>query len=106
MNDRHTIHEYLNVICKNNNNICEIKECSGYDESVDEIKVRTVVNNNDLKRGWVGDLSYKTIKSSKLSGENINSFVENTYKDVLLKSVNIFSMDDGIITWEYTFCKN
>lgn len=107
MNVTHTIHDGLNIVCKDTTNTYEIKECSGYDESIDEIKIRTVVKNNELKRGWIGDLSYKTRNSRELVDCNnyTDSFAEDIYKDVLLKSVNIWSMEDEIITWEYTFLK-
>lgn len=107
MNTIHTIHEDLSIICKDDINTYEIKECTGYDESIDEIKIRTIVKNNELKRGWIGDLSYKTMTSREILDCNnfTNLFAEDTYKDVLLKSVNIWTMDEGTITWEYTFLK-
>ncbi len=101
-----TIYENLNVICRDESNTYKILECSGYDESIDEIKIRTVVKNNELKRGWIGDLSYSTGKSIDiLTADYVDFVVEDTYQDVLLRSVNIWTIDDGIITWEYTFLK-
>lgn len=101
-----TIHENLNIICSDHTKSYEIRECSGYDENIDEIKIRTVVKNNELQRGWIGDLLYSTRKSIDIStGDETGYIAEDTYKDVLLRSVNIWTVDDGIITWEYTFLK-
>lgn len=105
MNETQIIHNGLTIFCKDENNIYEIKECVGYDENIDEIKIRTMVKNTELKRGWTGDLSYKTYDNIDLFDNYNDSFAEDTYKDVLLRSVNIWSMEDGFITWEYTFLK-
>lgn len=59
-----------------------------------------------MKRGWIGDLSYSTRKSLDIqTGNDTGIIAEDTYKDVLLRSVNILTVDDGVITWEYTFLK-
>ena len=53
----------------------------------------------------MGDLSYKTYDNIDLFDNYNDQFAEDTYKDVLLRSVNIWSMEDGFIIWEYTFLK-
>lgn len=100
-----TVHEGLYVTCKDSTKVYDLM-CSDYDESIDEIKVRTCIKENKLHRGWIGDLHYKTRRSRDIvTGDDTEFISEDTYKDVLLKSVNIWSIDDGIITWEYTFLK-
>ena len=100
-----TVHEGLNVICKTSDKAYELM-CAGYDENLDEIKVRTVVKENELQRGWIGDLYYSTNRSRDIkTGEDTEFIAENTYKDVLLARVNIWDVDDGVVTWEYTFLK-
>lgn len=100
-----TIHEGLNVICKTSDKAYELI-CASYDENLDEIKVRTVVKESELQRGWIGDLYYSTNRSIDIKTcENTEFVAENTYKDALLARVNIWDVDDGVITWEYTFLK-
>ena len=100
-----TVHEKLNVTCKDDTSTYELI-CSSYEESIDEIKVRTVVKENELKRGWIGDLYYSTGRSRDIvTGDDTNLIAEDTYKDVLLARVNVWSVEDCVVTWEYTFLK-
>lgn len=98
------IYEYLEVTCKDKENSFRLL-CYGYDESVDEIKIRTNIKETELKRGWIGDLHYSTGKSFNLKSEELGLKVEDAYKDVLLTSVRIWMIDENVITWEYTFLK-
>lgn len=99
------IHEGIDIVCKDENNSFKLM-CYGYDESVDEIKVRTLIKESELKRGWIGDLQYSTYKSlNPLNGKEFEEKAKEKYKDVLLTNVKIWSMDDNVIIWEYTFLK-
>lgn len=100
-----TIHRGLDITCKDSTKMYNLM-CSDYDESIDEVKIRTCIKENELCRGWIGDLRYKTRNSREIvTGDDTEFIAEDTYKDVLLKSVKIWSTDDGIVTWEYTFLK-
>lgn len=99
------IYEGLEVICKDENNSLKLM-CYGYDENIEEIKIRTIIKQNELKRGWIGDLHYSTYKAfNPFNGKELEEKVEDMYKDVLLTNVKIWSIDDNVITWEYTFLK-
>lgn len=101
-----TVYKYLQVICLDKSGKTYNILCSDYDESIDEIKVRTDIKNDELQRGWMGNLSYITLNAKDVvTGKDVDKEVEGSYMDVLLKSVNIWTMTDGEITWEYTFLK-
>ena len=62
----------------------------------------------------MGNLEYSTHKATEYKiGEYdydypkaVDSVVSGKYEDVLLRSVNVWNMDEnGEITWEYTFLK-
>ena len=97
----------FDIMCKDKDNI-EIKMfCHDYSESVDEIKIKTQVNTTNLKRGWMGDLHYICSDNREITNgdKSVDVEISNSYKDVLLKSVNVCSIDNGVTTWEYTFLK-
>ena len=100
------VYRYLDVICKNALGE-EIKiYATDYDECVDEIKVRTDFRNDQLDRGWIGDLTYSTVRSYEAETGNESEVVaKSTYNDVLLVSITVYGIDDGVITWEYRFLK-
>ena len=100
------VHRYLDVVCKNALGE-EIKIYSeDYYESIDEIRVKTKIRNDQLNRGWMGDLTYSTVKAYGVeSYGEIESVAQSTYNDVLLASVTVCDVDDGHITWEYRFLK-
>ncbi len=100
------VYRYLDIVCKNSSSE-EIKMYScDYDESIDEIKIRTEFRNTKLERGWIGDLSYTTVRAIEVDSANdVENVVKSEYKDVLLASVIPWTMDEGVITWEYRFLK-
>ena len=74
-----------------------------------EIEVYTPYLHPSLKRGWVGDIIYFTHKAfDATSGKCVDDMVELlTIKDVLLRSVQCFTMsDDEPTEWKYTFLKD
>lgn len=101
-----TVYRYLDVVCKSESGE-EIKIYSeDYDEYIDEIKISTCVRNSQLERGWIGDLTYSTMRAyDTQSGHEIESVAQSTYHDVLLASVTVYNTDDGHITWQYRFLK-
>lgn len=99
------IYRYLDVICTNESGEVKIY-AEDYDECIDEIKVRTKLRSDLLNRGWIGDLTYSTIRAyDAKSGEEVESVGESTYKDVLLAGVTVYNNDEGYIIWEYRFLK-
>lgn len=96
----------LDVICKDKDDNEYKMFCQNYEESIDEIKVRTQIYTTELRRGWVGDLCYSAWDNRDLeTGDRVDLDVTERYKDVLLKSVNVWEIDEGATTWEYTFFK-
>lgn len=99
------IYRYLDIVCKNESS--EVKIYSeDFDECMDEIKIRSTVRDDQLNRGWIGDLMYITKKAYDFeSGREIENIAQSTYNDVLLAGVTAYSTDMGVITWEYRFLK-
>ena len=97
--------EHSSSICKNESS--EVKIYSeDFDECMDEIKIRSTVRDDQLNRGWIGDLTYSTRRAYNAeSGTDIEDIAQSTYNDVLLASVTVYSTDSGVITWEYRFLK-
>ena len=100
------IYRYLDIVCKNTSGE-EIKLYSeDYDEGIDEIKIRTSIRNENLNRGWIGDLTYSTEKAYDIdTTKEVENVAKSTYNDVLLASITVYNMDEGHITWEYRFLK-
>jgi hypothetical protein len=96
----------LDVICKGASGE-EVKIYSeDYDESIDEIKIRTSIRNENLNRGWIGDLTYSTVSAYNLeSCKELENVAKSTYNDVLLVNIIPWKIDEGVITWEYRFLK-
>lgn len=99
------IDEYLDVICKNE--LVEIQiYAEDYDESTDEIRIRTSIRDDQLNRGWIGDLTYSSRKAYNIeSGHQVENIAQSTHNDVLLASVTVYGINDRTITWEYRFLK-
>lgn len=98
-------YRYLDVVCKNESGEVKIY-ANDYDECVDEIKIRTDLRNEQLNRGWIGDLTYSTVKAYNAeSATEIENVARSTYSEVLLASITVYSMDEGVIVWEYRFLK-
>lgn len=103
-----TIYKYVHrVILKNNDEELFLNYPCAFEENTDEILVRTQIVNTNLRRGWIGDLTYDTKPGLDPQDGEINSFgAQGTFRDVLLASVKIWMCDDeGVITWEYRFLK-
>ena len=100
------IYRYLDIVCKNALGE-EVKLYSeDYDECIDEIKIRTSIRNENLNRGWIGDLTYSTEKAYDIeTTKEVENIAKSTYNDVLLASITVYNMDEGHITWEYRFLK-
>ncbi len=99
------IYEQLDVVCKNASGEIRIY-AEDYDESTDEIRIRSMIRNDQLDRGWIGDLTYSTGKAYDIeSAHKIDNVVRATYNDVLLANVIAYSINDRAITWEYRFLK-
>ncbi len=102
------VYEYVKrVILKNDDGELYLNEAYAFEENIDEILVRTQVVNTDLKRGWIGDLTYETSPGRDIQDDRIDyDGARDTFHDVLLASVRIWMCDtDGVITWEYRFLK-
>ena len=99
------IDEHLDVVCKNE--LGEVKiYAEDYDESTDEVRIRTNIRDDQLNRGWIGDLTYSTRKSYDIeSCHQIENIAKSTHNDVLLASVTVYGINDRTITWEYRFLK-
>ena len=100
------VHRYLDVTLKcTSSEEIKIYACD-YDECIDEIKIRTDIRNTQLDRGWMGDLTYVTVQALELeTGKETENVAKSEYKDVLLASIIPWTMEDGVITWEYRFLK-
>lgn len=80
---------------------------NSYNETSDEIYLRTSFRESEVKRGWIGDLSYQTAEGCDMYGEQIDgSEVLDTYVDVLLASISVYEATPGEpIIFEYRFLK-
>lgn len=100
-----TIYRYLDITCKNESSEVEIRS-EDFNECMDEITIRTYMRNDQLNRGWVGDLTYTTkVAYSGETGEEIENVARSTYHDILLASITVHNTDEGVIHWEYRFLK-
>lgn len=98
----------VDLLFSNNNEQFELY-ITDVSEFEHEIEVYSSFLHPTLKRGWTGNLSYHTVKAYRLpSGESIDDDVSLvTVKDVLLRSVQCFTMSDGEpVEWKYTFLKD
>lgn len=95
----------IKVICKDDKNEYELLYPK-FNESDTEIKIETPCYNDDLHRGWIGDLSYKTDYGRDIKDCNyVHDIIKTeTYQDMLLSKINIVN-NDGNIDWEYVFLK-
>lgn len=102
------VYEYVKrVVLKNDNGELFLNFPCAFEENVDEILVRTQVVNTDLKRGWIGDLTYETSPGKDIRDDRIDyDGARDIFHDVLLASVRIWESDvEGCITFEYRFLK-
>ena len=101
------VYERINrILLKNDNGELSLGHIYDFEDNRDEILIRTQVDELNLKRGWIGDLTYDTTPGLGVEDEEIWSFgARDTFRDVLLASVKVWSTDNGIITWEYRFLK-
>lgn len=100
------IHRYLDVVCKSTSGDEINFYAENYVECMDEIKITTQIRNSKLDRGWIGDLTYSTVRAYHIeTGDETEVVAKSTYNDVLLASITIYSINDRYITWEYRFLK-
>ena len=96
---------YIEIQCIDCANVYELYP-SYIDEYDDSIEVRTGIYNNELHRGWRGDLVYYGI-GVNIQNENEKANTNrHTFKDVLLQNITIWSCEpDNYIMWKYKFLK-
>ena len=98
----------MSLVFKNQDEELElyITDISEYEH---EIEVYSECIHPALKRGWNGDMIYRSYKTYELpTANNIEGYVNlTTVKDVLLRSVQCFTVsDDAPVEWKYTFLKD
>ena len=82
--------------------LCE--HITSIDEYDHDIVVQTIVPIEEIKRGWIGNLTCHLSGCSIENPDNkVNSHV--SFKDVLCAKITI-TADDRIVTWKYTFLKD
>ena len=78
-----------------------------FEDYSNEIIVTSGESIDSLKRGWVGDMVYKTCMGIDVkTGKNINGVSYRGFKDVLLARINVTSEMDAALKWTYTFLKD
>jgi len=97
----------LDILCSDSNgNKIAVLCYNDYEENYDEIKVRTPLFTTELTRGWIGNLSYRTLHNQEvIDGYNTDTSVYKEYNDVLLAKVDVWSSDKDGVIWQYTFLK-
>ena len=96
---------YINVQCADCANAYELFP-SYIDEYDDSIEIRTGVYNNELHRGWVGDLTYYGVGSTIQNENEKANTNRHTFKDVILQNITIWQCEpDSCVMWKYTFLK-
>ena len=78
-----------------------------YEEVCDEIRIRTSCREREIKRGWIGNLSYNATRAFDMKGDDVDdASVADEYSDVLLAKLYIYESEiDQPIVWEYVFLK-
>lgn len=99
------VYSYLDIVCRSASGE-EVKfYAEDYYESIDEIRIRTGARNDQLNRGWMGDLMYSARHAHDIEfGTEVESLAQATYKDVLLASITVCNVDEYVV-WEYRFLK-
>ena len=96
---------YINVQCVDCANAYEFVP-SYVDEYDDSIEIITEFYNNELYRGWVGDLTYYGVGSPIQNEKESANTNRHIFKDVILQNITIYSCEpDGCIVWKYKFLK-
>lgn len=102
------IYQCINkVVLKNDDGELSLNYLDAFEENIDEILVRTSVVNTELKRGWIGDLTYVTKPGVEIDHVTEEYGVtHDTFRDVLLANVRVWESDtDSVMIWEYKFLK-
>lgn len=96
---------YIKIQCIDCANVHELFPLY-IDECDDSIEVRTGIYNNELRRGWMGDLTYYGVGFNiQNENEKVNTN-RHTFKDVILQNVAIWQCEsDSYVMWKYTFLK-
>lgn len=77
-----------------------------YSELCDEITIKTTVMTPELKRGWLGDLTYATYKGYNFDNDKKEECVfKCCYHDVLLVRIEARHEPNAPVSWTYTFLK-
>ena len=99
------VDRHLDIVCKNELGEIQVY-AEDYDESTDEIRIRTNIREDQLNRGWIGDLTYSTRMAYDIeSYQPVENIAQSTHNNVLLASVTVYGINDKTITWEYRFLK-
>jgi hypothetical protein len=77
-------------------------------ESDDGIEVYSSFFNQNLQRGWVGDLTYHCYKGYVMhTDDEVEDYGLMTIKDVLLRNIQCHQASEHECTlWKYTFLKD
>lgn len=97
--------DYIKVQCIDCASVYELFP-SYIDEYDDSIEIRTGVYNNELRRGWIGDLTYYGV-GVNIQNENEKANTnKHAFKDVILQNITIWTCEpDSCIMWKYKFLK-
>ena len=77
-----------------------------YSETLDEIIIKTTAMIPELRRGWLGDLTYATCKGYSIeTGNEEECIFKCCYHDVLLIRVEAAYEPNEAVRWTYTFLK-
>lgn len=83
-------------------------KCLSFYELDEEIRMITSIKNEDLQRGWIGNLTYEIDEGREWDSgdETPNQVVTETFNDVLLASIRLNEATYGSpCSWEYRFLK-
>lgn len=96
---------YINVQCVDCANAYELVP-SYVDEDEDSIEIITEFYNNELRRGWVGDLTYYGVGSPIQNEKEKANTNRHIFKDVILQNITIWNCEpDSFVMWKYRFLK-
>jgi len=102
------VYQYIgNVSLKNETDYYEAPYITSFNDYGDEIIVESCTPIEGVKRGWVGDLYYQSMRAYEVcSGEEIpNKIMALCLKDVLLARFAASSDSGNPVVWRYTFLK-
>lgn len=73
----------------------------------EEIRIVTTVRNEDVQRGWIGDLIYETKRGIELNSlDEIDKPITQIFNDVLLARITLQEARfQEACMWQYVFLK-